>query len=544
MNPISAVRDFVYYLSYPFRMLARLPASIISAPGRFLGMTLPTRVALVVGFSLFIVSIVYFVLKALNAERVDWWPEFVGEMLIVLLLIVIISIVARIVVKTWLEKDYSRFPEIDEAWKAGMSALRNQGIEIVDTPVFLLLGVGSKYEADALFRGAAVPLCIDGEPYEKGWLHWYATTEAVYLVLTQACRLGALKAKMADTGDTLDHGSDLIRQTINPDANVRGTAESVQMEERDARALRGTDSDSGEISVRGTMMVKDPSHLSDLGATWGGGSAYSLSIDEGSEFTSRLEYVCQRLKRERQPVCPCNGILTLLPFEIIKKGESEGIEVQRATKADLDAIRQALALRCPVTALVSGMESEPGFRELVRRVGLKRAKHQRFGHKFNIWNPPIPDQVQALAAHACKAFEDFTYTLFREKDGLTQFGNRKLYSLLCCVRSTLRTRLTNILVGAFADEKSDPYGKDQKAGDNLLFGGCYFAATGDTEDRQAFIKAVVEKLSDQQGELDWSESALNEDRRFHHIAQTTLLVDGLLFFGLIGIWVFRLLGQS
>ncbi len=260
-------------------------------------------------------------------------------------------------------------------------------------------------------------------------------------------------------------------------------------------------------------------------------SMISLTIDEGAEFTSRLEYVCQRLRRERQPVCPCNGVLTLLPFEIIKRGETEGVEVQRAAKADLEILRQVLALRCPIIALVSGMETEPGFRELMRRVGPKRAKQQRFGHRFNVWNPPIPDQIQALAAHACKAFEDFTYMLFQEKDGLTQYGNRKLYSLLCCVRSTLRTRLTNTLVAAYADETTDLYG----SGEALLFGGCYFAATGDTEDRQAFVKGVlVDRLMELHGELDWSDRALKEDRRFHQLAQAGLLADGLLFFAAIG----------
>ncbi len=534
MNPMSAVREFVRYLTYPFRLLARLPASIISAPGRFLGMTLPTRVALVVALSLLIVSVVYFILKLRDPVRSGLW-DFLGDALIVIVLIIVTAIVARIVVKTWLEKDYSRFPEIDEAWNAGIAALRAQGIEIVDTPVFLILGVGSKYEADALFRAAGQSLCVDGEPFEKGWLHWYATSDAIYLVCTKTCRMGALKGKLVDAGDKLDHGSDLIRQTINPESNIRGTATSSRREDHDDRRAPDPFAGGGpEPSVRGTLMVSGGDGLPDQHGISLGRSVLSLTIDEGAEFTSRLEYVCQRLRRERQPVCPCNGILTLLPFEIIKRGEGEGIEVQRAVKADLEMIRQVLALRCSVIALVSGMETEPGFRELVRRVGPKRAKQQRFGHRFNVWNPPIPDQVQALAAHACKAFEDFTYMLFQEKDGLTQYGNRKLYSLLCCVRSTLRTRLTNTLVAAYADDTSDPYG----SGEALLFGGCYFAATGDTEDRQAFVKGVVvDRLNELQAELDWSDRALKEDRRFHQIAQTGLLVDGLLFFAAIGFGV-------
>jgi len=532
MNPMSALRDFFRYLTYPFRLLARLPASIISSPGRFMGMTLPTRVSLVVAFSLLIVSIIYFILKLNMEDRIDLW-DFLGNALIVLVLIVATAVVTRIVVKTWLEKDYSRFPEIDEAWNAGMSALKAQGVEIIDTPLFLILGAGSKHEADALFRAAGLPLCVDGEPFEKGWLHWYATSTAIYLVCTKTCRLGGIKGKREETDDSLDHGSDLIRQTINPDSSIRGTVEATQYEARAAQGGAGPWEDADELPVKGTMMISDATAIPEISGAPSGHTSISLSVDEGAEFTSRLEYVCQRLRRERQPVCPCNGILTMLPFQIIKQGEAAGVEVQRAVKADLEMIRRKLALRCPVIAMVSGLETEPGFRELVRRVGPKRAKQQRFGHGFNVWNPPIPDQLQALAANACKAFEDFTYMLFRERDGLTQYGNRKLYSLLCCIRSTLSTRLSNILVAAFADETSDPRG----SGEALLFSGCYFAATGETEDQQAFCKSVVEKLADQQGELEWSDSALKEDNRFHQFAQTGLLLDGLLFFAAIGFGV-------
>ena len=217
------MREFVRYLTYPFRLLARLPASIISAPGRFMGMTLPTRVAIVVAFALLLVSVVYFILKRFDPDP-PGFQEYLRDGLIVFALIVVTAIVARMAVKTWLEKDYSRFPEIDQAWNAGSAALRGQGVDVIDTPVFLVLGVGSKYEADALFHASGLSLCVDGQPLERGWLHWYATADAIYLVLTQTCRMGALKGKLFDSGDKLDHGSDLIRQTINPESPIRGTA--------------------------------------------------------------------------------------------------------------------------------------------------------------------------------------------------------------------------------------------------------------------------------------------------------------------------------
>ena len=163
--------------------------------------------------------------------------------------------------------------------------------------------------------------------------------------------------------------------------------------------------------------------------------------------------------------------------------------MQRALQKDLATVLDKLKVRCPVTAMVVGLEEESGFRELVRRVGRARAVGQRFGKGFSIGNPPLPERLEALAAHACGAFEDWVYTLFREKDALSKPGNTKLFGLLCKIRRNVQSRLANILVAGFAAGEAAG-----RPAENFLFSGCYFAATGDTEDRQAFVQGVFDKL--------------------------------------------------
>ena len=58
-------------------------------------------------------------------------------------------------------------------------------------------------------------------------------------------------------------------------------------------------------------------------------------------------------------------------------------------------------LRCSVTALVTGIEEESGFRELVRRVGRDKARDSRFGKGFSEDNEPLGERLEALAIHAC-----------------------------------------------------------------------------------------------------------------------------------------------
>jgi hypothetical protein len=259
-----------------------------------------------------------------------------------------------------------------------------------------------------------------------------------------------------------------------------------------------------------------------------------LEATEANQQDRRLEYVCRLIRRARQPLCPINGILTLLPFGLIQRSVPEGIEVQRAVKKDLGTVLRALMLRCPVTAVVVGLERESGFQELVRRVGRDRALGQRFGKGFTVWNPPIPERLEALAAHACGSFEDWVYTLFREKGSLAKPGNTKLYCLLCKIRRNVQSRLANILVAGYSVE-----GDPDRAGAGLLFGGCYFAATGQTEDRQAFVKGVFDKLPEQQEELEWTEDAFREDRKHQQWAQAGLALDTLLLLGLVGMIVYK-----
>lgn len=182
--------------------------------------------------------------------------------------------------------------------------------------------------------------------------------------------------------------------------------------------------------------------------------------------------------------------------------------------------------------MVTGLEEETGFQELVRRVGRDAAMGQRFGKGFAVQNPPIAERLDALATHACGAFEDWVYELFREKKALSKPGNTKLYALLCNVRRNVRSRLASLMVAGYATDS-----ESEAKGESLLFGGCYFAATGETEDRQAFVKNVFDKLPDQQEELRWTQAAYAQDAKFQGLTRVALTFDTLLLVALVGlIW--------
>jgi hypothetical protein len=244
--------------------------------------------------------------------------------------------------------------------------------------------------------------------------------------------------------------------------------------------------------------------------------------------TARLEYVCSLVQRTRSPVCPINGALVLLPFQLVEQAPEQ---FQALVQRDLSVVRDQLKLRFPVTVMVHEMEKEPGFRELVRRVGVDRAKMQRFGKGNDVWTPPTVSRLEAVAKHACGAFEDWSYMLFREHDGLRKPGNSKLFSLLCRVRGDFVQNLERILAYGFGHTPNSSRNDSDVNG--LMFSGCYFSATGETEDRQAFVHSVLKKLTEQEAELSWTDAAIAEDEKFQLAANLFALAGFVALIGLL-----------
>jgi hypothetical protein len=532
------IRRLLDMITYPLRALLYAPSRLISGSRRVAGLSLPARAALLVALVL-AVCVVATVIAFIQAhDRAFWQAKLLSLSFgTVIVLVLVIPIVLYKALKLWLEGEASPFPDIDRAWKAGLAELDRQGLNPAHIPIFLLLGSSGEIQEKSLFEASRLSFNLSAVPQGPAALHWYANPDGIYVVATG---VGCLSRLSAHAAEVFEHekarpmpispqpSGDALRGTIvaGPGGAAGSSAPSV------VRQPAAPAQSLGPSNIRGTMVVGGPSGAGQFEAEGIPAAAekrvIKLDQHDWSEQEQRLEYLCRLLRRLRLPLCPINGVLTLLPFGLMQRSVPESIEVQRAVQRDTSVLLSALKTRCPVTALVVGMEEEGGFRELVRRVGRDRAVGQRFGKGFNVWNPPLPERLEALAAHACGAFEDWVYTLFREKDSLAKPGNTSLFALLCKIRHTLQSRLANILAFGYGHEPE----QDRK-GNALLFGGCYFAATGETEDRQAFVKAVLEKLPEQQEELQWTEEAYREDQRYQLAARLALGVDTVLLVALV-----------
>lgn len=554
------------------------------------GCTLPGCASCLTGLLLLGLAITawsVFVFGQDNVRDALTWPR----MLLVLALVVVIPLVLYKVLQLWLEGDGSQFPDIDYAWEAGVEELAKHGLTLDSLPLFLVLGSSGDQQEQSVVQAAGLDVRVRAIPEGDAALHWYATSEGIFLFCTDTSWLNAVAwlsaQKSRDAGQKTAFAAPLpalpsgavaapsipvmaplppvapepvpppaAPQLVIPPATQRGPspgAGTISLDQflqqqpmptpsvpaRGAHSPTSTISSPMPISLPAAApepapVVYAPEPSSPLAVTSGHDAPAIVAPPDAAERLQRLQYVCQLLRRARRPLCAINGILTLLPFQSIRATPDEAEELQRAIKSDLLTVQRTLELRCPVTALITGLEEDQGFSELVRRVGPERASSQRFGKKFDVRALPLAEELAALCEHVCGAFDDWVYALFREQGALTRPGNTRLYALLCKVRCHLKPRLTELLASGFGfDRRATP------DDDPFLFSGCYFAATGSTPDRQAFVRGVLDKMVEEQEFVEWTPRALATNRRLFWLSYVGLGVSAVLLVTLIVMFIGR-----
>jgi len=286
------------------------------------------------------------------------------------------------------------------------------------------------------------------------------------------------------------------------------------------------------VGIRGTMIAG--ASMSAQSSNLGSSEPVTATLDrvQLGEQEQRLKRVCQLAKQSRQPYCTINGVLAFIHWKLLATTQPTSLPM--TLREDTLTILDETGIHAPLLLVVSGMESEIGFTELVRRVGEDRAQANRFGQSFNHQGSPTQQQMIALATNATGAFEGWIYDLFRQPDCLSRTNNDKLFAMLCRIRSIVHPRLTDVLVGY--SETITP-----ERPRSLLLGGCYFAATGSGKIRQAFVKSVMTKMVEMQEELQWTDDSWRAETRYHNLVQLLLLVNGLLIVFIISVFVYKIM---
>ncbi len=447
--------EWLRWLFAPFLSLANLPRAVAS-------LSMAGRIAVLVAlFQILTVALAIGVLVIGNERHViqAWWHPY--KLALLGALLILAPILVYQAARLWLERESSRWPDILEAWNAALLELRHQGIPIKDVPVFLVVGGACDEEEKRILAEAPCELTVRAAPAGAAALHVYGGPDAIFICLSRTSQLAEISRRGAEAGATKDD---------RPEAD--GHAEQA-----------------------------------------------TKSLRLHFEMPMRLRYVCELLRHERGGLAPINGVLAILPWRFIERGEAETVAVGRSLGSDLATIGSGMGLRAPVVTLLVDTAPERGFAELIRRTP-PAERRSRLGQRFPVGAVATTGQLGTVASRACGSVEDMiTGRLLRAPDVLAQGDNDQLVALVSRLRHDVSARLARILQRAFTVAD----------GDTALLppflSGCYLAGCGAGRDGQAFVGGVLEKLLDSQGELEWAPGVEAGDLRALRIARVLWVIS-------------------
>jgi len=385
----------------------------------------------------------------------------------------------------------SEFPDIDKAWSQALQKLTSEEIHPDEVPLFLVLGWPSSSE-EAFFRSAGIRAQVKQHPNDPSDpLHVTANRHGIWITCPGASLLGQVNQSAQGPGEFADQTvATIMDETVDPS---RTLGQAV----------------GGEGTMRMEDILADYKKLqSQPRATAAARPRRGIDLEI---HEARLRHLCRLIARDRQGFCPVNGVLVLLPIGAADPNRDQD-EIARACKTDLTAAFGVFRMRCPVLAMICGLETMPGFGDLVKHLP-PEARRKRIGQRFPLVPELAPGEVPARVESSVESIASALFPSMVQAEFQVEGPNGEDTELVLRLNSQLYRFLTGIL------DKRERLARLVKdclpvlPVQPIMFGGCYFAATGgDSETQQAFASGVLTRLiKEDQNSVTWTEEALADD---------------------------------
>ncbi len=448
------------------------------------------------------------------AERPTQWIGW-G---VTLAVICAIPIVLYFFLKILFQPPRSPYPDIDESWNVGLKELEKNGLELKDLPIYLVLGMRDTTQIKTLMEASGREFDIAGVTGSGQTLIWYASQDQAYVFLANVGNFTEFAAKSQKLR---------VRQGVQ-EQEFTSTANISDFYNVPNQAILDEPEDD-EASIMTTVRAADAMPSADRSSSSPSKPVVQEIIQEPaphresvrakiSEQRKRLNHLGALVRRSRNPVSPINGILVNANVSIL---ESYPEELARQLRSDLGGISSELGVVCAVTIFVSGFEKDPGFINFSERLMQENGPDfvkSKFGKSFRTWSPPTPEQLEHIAQAAVEEFDHFIHLIFTKRDALSGEhvqGNRDLALFMCRVYSTILPGL-KVLLGTGCSLPSNVNGEFPR------FAGCYFG--GHDQGRNFFLQKVFDRVDENQGELEWTQSSLQTEETWKLLANLSYLV--------------------
>jgi hypothetical protein len=230
-----------------------------------------------------------------------------------------------------------------------------------------------------------------------------------------------------------------------------------------------------------------------------------------------------------------NGVVVLVSMNATDTDE-DAQQYGLASTRDLQSVREAARMHCPVYTLIGDLERVPGASEFIAQFPVEK-RRQRLGKSFPLVPSVAPDAVVNTIEAAVRWITDslipfWVFKMFRlESPGIpaaeTIASNSDLFHFLTDWRERSQRLARLIARGVVVDLEAPP-----------LFGGCYLAGAVEAGERP-FCPGFWKRLDETQGSVAWTTEAFVADARYRGRTQFgyTALGVAVALVGALGAYV-------
>ena len=481
--------------------------NVITAPTRW---GFPIRMGVSIGVILTIVTTSLWIIYGFDPRLVNLgnymsWTRIA----LLLVLLVAVSLSTWLTIRIWTGGVFFPDRSIDREFAAGVRAMRTRGILPSSLPINLLIGSPTAEDSTRFVSQTSSVLRSDSKIESAATVQWLASSQAITLSPID-CGLLNLTLKRLET----------ISGKRDPEPNPDAFDPLLTRLRQVGWEPNPMSSSPGSHLLR--FIQERPGHIHP-----------TLFTDaEATVARDRLQQVCERLIKVREPLCPVNHLVIRLPATLLLRHPGYADEIARVLRSDLEIIWETLQLDATVSIVIDGWQRHPGFVELIRRLGPHAAENLMPGCYCNVESRSTPEQLIAIADLACADIEGHIDEIFQRPDALTHAGNSLLYQLLSDVRVILRPTLTSILVGGIAERESR-----ETSNFKLPVSGCFLMATGETPPSLGFAAPFGRHAEMLQERLAWHPRPRRTDRFCRYASRALLAMSfalALTFLGMAG----------
>ncbi len=402
------------------------------------------------------------------------------------------------VVRLFLAPVEAEFPDIDEAWRAGIQGLARQRLDCRAMPIIVILGL-AEYEEASFFAGAGLnPTVIEPGVDRKGApLRFFATNHALFLTLPG---VSALNCQWSHPPVTAPVTGQLLESAPSDGTQSPGSSQSDGAQatlQPGQQWAAGQTLQPGPFGAGGTLR---PGQVQSRTTQPVQSVAAGLSADELDLCRRRLRYVCRLIARERQPFCPINGALVTVSLHA---ADTMGPIIAQAGTEDIRNLHAFTEMCFPTAIVFSGWDQLSGITEFVRRasqVDPRFGGHLRAGSHFATGRPVDSASADWVIRRGVEWFRRWIYSAFAQDPSAS--SNATLYRFLCSLDAR-RARLSQCLTSVLAETVH---------GETPRLTGCYFSGNDPSARRHLFVKDVLAKLIEEQDGVAWSWSRIRRDQ--------------------------------